>query len=191
MVSRTLTNTNLSSNFSCIIEMARIAEKYPQGRFILRTSTNADAEALRPIYLYYCCCGKKIRYNTGIRTKINDWNENDGKLRASYGENYKKNNQILTKMVAKINNQIIDYVTLNGAISPDIIKAFTNGDDKPLRADKGQSLRYLRARFTSISILGKKSESQHTRILSLSSINSRNVWMKWVTTRTMKSLSVT
>ena len=139
MVSRTLTNTNLSSNFSCIIEMARIAEKYPQGRFILRTSTNADAEAFCPIYLYYCCCGKKIRYNTGIRTKIKDWNENDGKLRASYGENYKKNNQILTKMVAKINNQIIDYVTLNGAISPDIIKAFTNGDDKPLRADKGQS----------------------------------------------------
>ena len=86
--------------------MARIAEKYPQGRFILRTSTNADAETLCPIYLYYCCCGKKIRHNTGIRTKIKDWNENDGKLRASYGENYKKNNQILTKMVAKINNQM-------------------------------------------------------------------------------------
>ena len=118
--------------------MARIAEKYPQGRFILRTSTNADAEALCPIYLYYCCCGKKIRHNTGIRTKIKDWNENDGKLRASYGDNYKKINQILTKMVAKINNQIIDYVAQNGAISPDIIKAFTNGDDKPLRADKGQ-----------------------------------------------------
>lgn len=30
MVSRTLTNTNLSSNFYCIIEMARNAEKYPQ-----------------------------------------------------------------------------------------------------------------------------------------------------------------
>lgn len=191
MVSRTLTNTNLSSNFSCIIEMARIAEKYPQGRFILRTSTNADAEALHPIYLYYCCCGKKIRYNTGIRTKIKDWNENDGKLRASYGENYKKNNQILTKMVAKINNQIIDYVTLNGAISPDIIKAFTNGDDKPLRADKGQSFVTYALDLLLDQYTRKKSESQHTRILSLSSINSRNVWMKWVTTRTMKSLSVT
>ena len=119
--------------------MARIAEKYPQGRFTLRTSANAGAETLCPIYLNYCCCGKKVRYNTGIRTKIKDWNEHDGKLRSSYGNNYKKKNQILTKMVAKINNQIIDYVAQNGAISPDVITAFTHGDDKPLRADKGMS----------------------------------------------------
>ena len=128
----------LSSNFNYVLEVARIAEKYPQGKLILRTSANAGTETLCPIYLYYCCCGKKVRYHTGIRTAIKDWNECDHKLRSSYGKDYKKKNELLTKMVAKINNQIIDYVAQNGTVSPEVIKAFTNGNDKLLRADKGQ-----------------------------------------------------
>ena len=50
-----------------------------------------------------------------------DWNQNAnhgiGELRASYGFNYKKKNQVLQKMLRKIDSQIFDYVEQNGVIT--------------------------------------------------------------------------
>ena len=123
--------------------MGRVASKYPQGRFYLRTPVNVDEEKLYPIYLCYFCGGKKIRQNTGIMTIKKDWNQKAnhgmGELRASYGTNFKRKNLYLQKMLRKIDGSIFDYVEMNGEISPDIIQGFICGDDRPLRADKGQN----------------------------------------------------
>lgn len=74
---------------------------------------------------------------------IKDWNQDAnhgiGELRASYGSDYKKKNQQLQKLLRKVDGNIFDYVEQNGEISPDIIQGFICGDDRPLRADKGQS----------------------------------------------------
>ena len=126
-----------------MIEMGRVARKYPQGRFSLRTPVNADEEKLYPIYLCYFCEGKKIRYSTGIQTMGKDWNPNAnhgiGELRASFGPDYRKKNLTLQKLLRKVDSCIFEYVEQNGKISPDIIQGFVCGDDRPLRADKGQN----------------------------------------------------
>jgi integrase len=123
--------------------MGRVERKYPTGGFHLRTPAKVDEEKLYPIYLCYFCGGKKIRHNTDIRTMKKDWNQNAnhgiGELRASYGFDYKKKNQQLQKLLRKVDGSIFDYVEQNGKISPDIIQGFISGDDRPLRADKGQS----------------------------------------------------
>lgn len=123
--------------------MGRVARKYPHGRFSLRTPVNADEEKLYPIYLCYFCEGKKIRYSTGIQTMEKDWNPNAnhgiGELRASFGPDYRKKNQKLQKLLRKVDSCIFEYVEQNGKISPDIIQGFICGDDRPLRADKGQN----------------------------------------------------
>ena len=123
--------------------MGRVARKYPTGRFVLRTPAKVDEEKLYPVYLCYFCEGKKIRQNTNIMSIKKDWNQNAnhgiGELRASYGSDYKKKNQVLQKMLRKIDSQIFDYVEQNGVITSDVIIAFLNGDNKPLRDDKGTS----------------------------------------------------
>ena len=123
--------------------MGRVARKYPTGRFYLRTPAKVDEDKLYPVYLCYFCGGKKIRQNTNIMSKKKDWNQNAnhgiGELRASYGSDYKKKNQVLQKMLRRIDSQIFDYVEQNGVITSDVIIAFLNGDNKPMRADKGTS----------------------------------------------------
>ena len=123
--------------------MGRVSRKYPTGSFFLRTPAKVDEEKLYPVYLNYFCGGKKIRQSTDIRCMVKDWNPNAnhgiGELRASYGTDYRRKNQQLQKQLRKVDGSIFDYVEMNGAISPDIITAFINGDDRPLRADKGQS----------------------------------------------------
>jgi hypothetical protein len=122
--------------------MGRVARKYPQGSFSLRTPTKVDEEKLYPIYLCYFCSGKKIRWSTSILAMAKDWNQNAnhgiGELRASYGADYRKKNQQLQKLLRKVDGSIFDYVEQNGEISPDIIQGFIYGDDRPLRADKGR-----------------------------------------------------
>ena len=123
--------------------MGRVARKYPTGRFILRKSAKVDEEKLYPVYLCYYCNGKKIRQSTSIMAMAKDWNQDAnhgiGELRASYGADYRKKNQQLQKLLRKVDGSIFDYVEQNGEISPDIIQGFICGDDRPLRADKGQN----------------------------------------------------
>ncbi len=123
--------------------MGRVARRYPQGRFFLRTPTKVDEEKLYPIYLCYFCGGKKIRQSTSIMSMIKDWNQSAnhgiGELRASYGVDFRKKNQQLQKLLRKVDGRIFDYVEQNDEISPDIIQGFIYGDDRPLRADKGQT----------------------------------------------------
>ena len=123
--------------------MGRVARKYPTGGFFLRTPAKVDEDKLYPVYLYYFCGGKKLRQSTSVLALAKDWNQKAnhgiGELRASYGPDYRKKNLQLQKMLRKIDGSIFDYVEMNGEISPDIIQGFICGDDRPLRADKGQN----------------------------------------------------
>lgn len=123
--------------------MARVARKYPTGGFFLRTPAKVDEDKLYPVYLNYFCGGQKIRQSTDIRCMVKDWNQDAnhgiGELRASYGPDYRKKNQQLQKLLRKIDSSIFDYVEMNGEISPGIIQGFICGDNRPLRADKGQN----------------------------------------------------
>ena len=123
--------------------MGRVARKYPTGRFFLRTPAKIDEEKLYPVYLCYFNGGKKIRQSTSIMAMTKDWhqdaNHGIGELRASYGSDYKKKNQQLQKLLRKVDGNIFNYVEQNGEIGPGIIQSFICGDDRPLRADKGQN----------------------------------------------------
>ena len=123
--------------------MGRVARRYPQGRFFLRTSATVDEGKLYPIYLCYFCNGKKVRQSTSIMAMTKDWNQDAnygiGELRASFGPDYRKKNQTLQKLLRKVDRSIFDYVEQNGGISSAIIQGFISGDDRSLRADKGQS----------------------------------------------------
>ncbi len=123
--------------------MARVARKYPQGRFILRTPAEVDEEKLYPIYLYYSYNRKQLRQSTSITAMAKDWNQDAnhgiGALRATYGQDFRRKNQQLQKMLKKIDGSIYDYVEQNGSINADVIKGFMMGDDNLLRADKGQT----------------------------------------------------
>lgn len=143
--------------------MARVARKYPTGRFFLRTPAKIDEEKLYPVYLNYFCGGKKIRQSTDIRCMVKDWNPDAnhgiGELRASYGTDYRKKNGKLQKLLRKVDSNIFEYVEQNGEISPDIIQDFICGDDRPLRADKGQSFVAY-----ALDVLGKQYKGHKIRI---------------------------
>ena len=143
--------------------MARVARKYPMGGFFLRTPAKVDEDKLYPVYLNYFCGGKKIRQSTDIRCMVKDWNPNAnhgiGELRASYGTDYRKKNGKLQKLLRKVDSNIFEYVEQNGKISPSIIRGFISGDDRPLRADKGQSF------FTyALDLLEKQYKQRKIRI---------------------------
>lgn len=143
--------------------MARVARKYPTGGFFLRTPAKVDEDKLYPVYLNYFCGGKKIRQSTDIRCMVKDWNPDAnhgiGELRASYGTDYRKKNGKLQKLLRKVDSNIFEYVEQNGKISPSIIRGFISGDDRPLRADKGQSF------FTyALDLLEKQYKKRKIRI---------------------------
>ena len=143
--------------------MARVARKYPTGRFFLRTPAKIDEEKLYPVYLNYFCGGKKIRQSTDIRCMVKDWNPDAnhgiGELRESYRTDYRKKNGKLQKLLRKVDSNIFEYVEQNGEISPDIIQDFICGDDRPLRADKGQSFVAY-----ALDVLGKQYKGHKIRI---------------------------
>ena len=143
--------------------MGRVARKYPTGRFFLRTPAKVDEGKLYPIYLCYFCCGKKIRQSISIMAMIKDWNQDAnhgiGELRASYGSDYKKKNQQLQKLLRIVDGNIFDYVEQNGEISPDIIQGFICGDDRPMRADKGQNFVAY-----ALDVLGKQYKGHKIKI---------------------------
>ena len=143
--------------------MGRVARKYPQGSFFLRTPAKVDEGMLYPVYLNYFCGGKKIRQSTDIRCMVKDWNPNAnhgiGELRASYGTDYRKMNQKLQKLLRKVDSCIFDYVEQNCNISPDIIRSFISGDDRPLRADKGQNFVAY-----ALEVLGKQYKGHKIKI---------------------------
>jgi len=144
-----------------------------------------DENKSYPIYLYYFYGGKQIRESTSICTRVADWNQDRGELRASYGQNYKKLNDYLQKLLRKVDNCIFEHVEKNGRITPATIKSFIKGDFTELRADSGQTfLAYARMQ------LEKKYHNKKVRISTyMNDVTNINQFEKYLASKSHDAYS--
>ena len=151
----------------------------------MRTPNVVDENKSYPIYLYYYYGGKQIRESTSICTRVADWNQDRGELRASYGQDYKKRNDYLQKLLLKVDNCIFEYVEKNGRITPATIKSFITGDFTELRADSGQTfLDYARMQ------LEKKYKNKKVRISTyMNDVTNINQFEKYLASKSHDAYS--
>ena len=144
-----------------------------------------DENKSYPIYLYYYYGGKQIRESTSICTRVADWNQDRGELRASYGSDYKKRNDYLQKLLRKADNCIFEYVEKNGRITPATIRSFIKGDFTELRADSGQTfLDYARMQ------LEKKYKNKKVRISTyMNDVTNINQFEKYLASKSHDAYS--
>ena len=93
--------------------MGRPKRLYPLGKYRLRTPKEVDKEKAYPVELEYTWNRQIIRKTTNVFAKVADWNQNGnqgrGELRASYGSEYKRLNQLLLARVERIDSQLAEY----------------------------------------------------------------------------------
>lgn len=123
--------------------MGRVKRQIPKGTFRLLTkSKEIDKGKLYPIYMEYNWNGNVIRKSTDIKCKVSDWNTDAnlgrGELRPSFGSEYKRINNSLTKQLDTIDANLVEYNEKHpNQISSDVIKGFLQ--NKPLtRKDEGR-----------------------------------------------------
>ncbi len=93
--------------------MARAKRQFPTGKYRQHLPKNPKMESVYPIELEYTWDGIVKRVPTGISAKCTDWNPkgNNGKgeLLPSYGNEYKKHNDILLKRVERYDALMAEY----------------------------------------------------------------------------------
>ena len=93
--------------------MGRPKRTYPLGSFRLRVPKDADKDKKYPVELEYTWNRKVIRRNTNILVRESDWNPSGhsgrGSIRASYGEEYKRLNNLLLKKVEGMDASLAEY----------------------------------------------------------------------------------
>lgn len=122
--------------------MGRPKRTYPLGSFRLRVPKDADKDKKYPIELEYTWNRKVIRRNTNILVRESDWNPSGhsgrGSIRASYGEEYKRLNNLLLKKVEGMDASLAEYNDAHpNEITVEVINSLLDG--KPMsRKDSGQ-----------------------------------------------------
>lgn len=90
--------------------MGRPKRLYPLGKYRLRTPKVVDKEKAYPVELEYTWNRQIIRKTTNVFVKVADWNQNGnqgrGEIRASYGGEFKRLNQLLLARVERIDSQL-------------------------------------------------------------------------------------
>ena len=88
--------------------MGRPKRLYPLGKYRLRTPKEADKEKAYPVELEYTWNRQIIRKTTNVFVKVADWNQNGnqgrGEIRANYGSESKRLNQLLLSRVERIDS---------------------------------------------------------------------------------------
>lgn len=83
---------------------------YSLGKYRLRTPKVVDKEKAYPVELEYTWSRQIIRKTTNVFVKVTDWNQNGnqgrGEIRASYGGEFKRLNQLLLARVERIDSQL-------------------------------------------------------------------------------------
>lgn len=86
--------------------MGRPKRLYPLGKYRLRTPKEPESDKAYPVELEYTWNRQIIRKTTNVFVKAADWNQNGnhgrGEVRASYGSEYKRVNQLLLARVDRI-----------------------------------------------------------------------------------------
>ena len=93
--------------------MGRPKRLYPLGKYRLRTPKEVDKDKAYPVELEYTWNRQIIRKTTNVFVKVADWNQNGnqgrGEIRASYGGEFKRLNQLLLARVERIDSQLAEY----------------------------------------------------------------------------------
>lgn len=124
--------------------MGRHRREYPQGRLRLKYPKQRYNKDKRYTlyYEYTWLTDAPIRKDTGLRVRVDDWNEkgNSGKgeLRASYGTDYIRQNTLLRDTVSKYDSLLQEYALKHPKrMTSEIIHSIIF--DKPLtRKDEGK-----------------------------------------------------
>ncbi|MBO8475319.1 MAG: recombinase, partial [Bacteroidetes bacterium] len=122
--------------------MGRPKRLYPLGKYRLRTPKEVDKEKAYPVELEYTWNRQVIRKTTNVFVKVADWNPNGnqgrGALRASYGDEYKRLNNLLLSRVDKVDSLLAEYNQAHpNQITTEVIAGLLA--DKPLaRKDQGK-----------------------------------------------------
>lgn len=93
--------------------MGRIKRPYPLGKYRLRTPKEVDEKKPYPVDLEYTWNRKVIRKSMNVYVKLADWNQEQnlgrGGVRASYGPDAKKVNNLLLSKVEQIDAVLALY----------------------------------------------------------------------------------
>lgn len=104
---------------------------YPLGKLRLQHYDKTKYDSNKKLTVYYEYTWLKsgvVRKDSGIRCKVSDWNEKTSQLRASYGSNYKQENQSLNDEIQKYDSLLRDYsIKHPNMMSVDIIKQILHG----------------------------------------------------------------
>lgn len=116
------------------VPTGRLRLKYPKGEY--------DKNKKYTLYYYYSCNRIAITRDTQLRVKVCDWNENAnngrGGLKASYGNDYIRCNNMLEDFLRDKDGKIREYnLKYPNKINPDIVKAILK-DEPTTRADEGR-----------------------------------------------------
>lgn len=122
--------------------MGRPKRLYPLGKSRLRTPKEADKDNAYPVELEYTWNRQVIRKAANVFVKVADWNQNGnqgrGEIRASYGGEFKRLNQLLLARVERIDSQLAEYSEKHpNQITAHVVSGFLA--DKPLaRRNQGK-----------------------------------------------------
>ena len=122
--------------------MGRPKRLYPLGKYRLRTPKEIDKNKAYSVELEYTWNRQAIRKSTNVFVKVADWNQKGnqgrGEIRASYGSEYKRMNQLLIARVDRIDAQLAEYNEKHPhQITVEVISGILA--DKPLsRKDQGK-----------------------------------------------------
>lgn len=118
--------------------MGRQPRKYPIGKYVIEyKGKKNDPAAKYSISLQYSWGGQIVRRISGVRCLEKDWNPKTCELRASYGNEYRRQNEFLRKQKEKYDNLIQEFIANNSSrLTKQDLRDLL--DDKPItRADKG------------------------------------------------------
>lgn len=165
--------------------MGRSRREYPIGRLRLKyPKTNYDKQKEYTLYYEYTWLDSSpIRKDTGIRVKVDDWNEKAGELRSSFGGNFKQRNTYLTDNLNRYNAQLQEYsIKHPHQITADIIHSILF--DAPItRDDEGKDfVEYVKESLKSKNSRGKIGKSRYENGLSNMKVFSEFLQVKKVGT---------
>lgn len=124
--------------------MGRHRREYPQGRLRLKYPKRGfDKDKAYTLYYEYTwLTDSPVRKDTGLRVKVQDWNQKGGsgrgELRASFGTDYRRQNTLLTDTLSKYDTRLHEYAQKHpNQMTSEIVHSIVF--DEPLtRQDEGQ-----------------------------------------------------
>lgn len=123
--------------------MGRTKRLYPQGKFRLRLPKDPDKAKAYPVDIEYTWERKIIRKTTNVFVKIADWNQNlhsgRGGVRASYGSEAKRINNVLLARVERTDALLAEYAQSHpNRLTSEVIDGFLLEKPTAVRKDNGK-----------------------------------------------------